>query len=685
MNNAPVLQAENLSLDYLLGSDWINAVQGVSLSVGAGEIHGLVGESGSGKSTVALALMGFLAPNARVSSGSVQLDGENLLALSPEMRRDRWGKRVSLVPQDALASLNPSYRVGDQIAEVLRAHEGIARAQAWQRAVAMLEEVRITDPPSVARKYPHQLSGGMQQRVMIAMALIARPRLLILDEPTTALDVTTQAAIIALIRDLVREEGAAAVYVSHDLALVAQLCDEITVLYGGEVMESASSKLLTRHPLHPYTISLLASLPRLKNDPGARLPTIPGSAPALTARPAACVFSDRCPAALELCRTEKPPDERTPDGRLIKCWRWPEIEADTLKIKQEPIIQHSAAPDVSETLVTARRLEKRFGESNWWSRLRGRPANGVHALDDVTVTVPTQRTVGVVGESGSGKTTLARVIIGLETADSGTIELLGAQIAPSVSKRPQSVRRQMQMIFQNPADSLNPFMTVGDALERTISRFDGSLTKAQARERVGELLDAVRLTADYAARYPAELSGGERQRVGIARAFAANPALILADEPTSALDVSVQAAVLNLLKDLRAEEGAAYLFISHDLRAISYLADLILVMVHGAIVEEATAGQFTAPPFHPYTELLLAALPDPSAPHTAAELAANDANGSATTGRGCPFADRCPRKLGAICDEEYPPWRETAEGHRILCHIPLDELVVMQAQPGTGR
>jgi peptide/nickel transport system ATP-binding protein len=685
MNHSPVLQAENLSLDYLLGNDWINAVQGVSLSVGAGEIHGLVGESGSGKSTVALALMGFLAPNARASSGSVHLDGEDLLALSPEARRDKWGKQVSLVPQDALASLNPSYRIGDQIAEVLQTHEGVARAEAWQRAVAMLEEVRIADPPAVARKYPHQLSGGMQQRVMIAMALIARPRLLILDEPTTALDVTTQAAIIALIRDLVREEGAAAVYVSHDLALVARLCDEITVLYGGEVMESAGSKMLTRHPLHPYTISLLASLPRLKNDPGARLPTIPGSAPALAARPAACVFSDRCPAAVEQCRTEKPPDERTPDGRLIKCWRWPEIEAGTLNIKQEPIIEHNGSPEATETLVTARRLEKRFGESSWWSRLRGRPTDGVHALDDVNVTVPAQTTVGVVGESGSGKTTLARVIIGLETADSGTIELLGAEIAPSVGKRPQAVRRQMQMIFQNPADSLNPFITVGDALERTLRRFDRSLTKAQARKRVGELLDAVRLTADYAARYPAELSGGERQRVGIARAFAANPALILADEPTSALDVSVQAAVLNLLKDLRAEEGAAYLFISHDLRAISYLADVILVMVHGAIVEEATAGQFTAPPFHPYTELLLAALPDPSAPHTAVELVANDANGNGVTGRGCPFADRCPRKLGPICDEEHPPWRETAEGHRILCHIPLDELVVLQAQPKANR
>ncbi len=681
MSDTPVLRTENLSLDYRLGSDWVNAVCGVSLSVAEGEIHGLVGESGSGKSTVALALMGFLAPNARPSGGSVRLDGEDLLTLAPAALRERWGTKVSLVPQDALASLNPSYMIGDQIAEVLQTHEGVTRAEAWERAVAMLAEVRIANPPAVARKYPHQLSGGMQQRVMIAMALIARPRLLILDEPTTALDVTTQAAIVTLIRDLVREEGAAAVYVSHDLALVAQLCDQITVLYGGEVMESATSQTLTRRPLHPYTISLLASLPRLKNDPGARLPTIPGSAPALTARPPACVFADRCPAAVEQCHSEKPPDEHTPDGRLIKCWRWREIEAGALKIEQEQVVSHSTAPETTETLLTARKLEKRFGDSSWWSRLRGRPADGVHALDDVNVTVTAQTTVGVVGESGSGKTTLARVIIGLETTDSGTIELLGAELAPSVGQRPQAIRRQLQMIFQNPADSLNPYITVGAALERTVRRFDASLTTAEARQRVDALLTSVRLTADYAQRYPAELSGGERQRVGIARAFAANPALILADEPTSALDVSVQAAVLNLLKDLRAEQGAAYLFISHDLRAISYLADTILVMVHGAIVEEATSEQFTSAPFHPYTELLLAALPDPAAPPSALELADNDHSGAVTAGKGCPFADRCPRKLGAICDEEPPPWRATAEGHRILCHIPLDELKAAQTKP----
>ncbi|HYO87748.1 MAG TPA: ABC transporter ATP-binding protein [Candidatus Limnocylindrales bacterium] len=684
MSAVPVLQADNLSLDYRLGVGWVNAVCGVTLSVGAGEIHGLVGESGSGKSTVALALMGFLAPNARASSGRVLLDGEDLLALDPAALRDCWGTKVSLVPQDALASLNPSYKIGDQIAEVLQTHEGVTRTEAWQRAIAMLEEVRIANPPAVARKYPHQLSGGMQQRVMIAMALIARPRLLILDEPTTALDVTTQAAIIALIRDLVREEGAAAIYVSHDLALVAQLCDQITVLYGGEVMESAVTPQISRQALHPYTISLLASLPRLRTDPGARLPTIPGSAPSLTARPAACVFSDRCPAALDKCRTEKPPDETSPDGRLIKCWRWQEIAAGTLAIDQAPVVNHSAPASSNVPLLTARHLKKRFGEHSLWARLRGRAADGVHALDDVSVTVASQTTVGVVGESGSGKTTLARVIIGLETPDSGTLELLGATIAPSVGQRPQAVRRQMQMIFQNPADSLNPYITVGAALERTVRRFDNALTREQARQRVNELLESVRLTTDYANRYPAELSGGERQRVGIARAFAANPALILADEPTSALDVSVQAAVLNLLKDLRAEQGAAYLFISHDLRAISYLADLILVMVHGAVVEEATSEQFTAAPFHPYTELLLASLPDPSAPRSALELAENEVEADVVDGRGCPFAGRCPRKLGPICDEQAPPWRTTDEGHRILCHIPLDELRALQTTPGAA-
>ncbi|MFN8378801.1 MAG: ABC transporter ATP-binding protein [Anaerolineae bacterium] len=663
--NGAVLQAESLSLDYRLGADWINAVRNVSLDVHAGEIHGLVGESGSGKSTLALALMGFLPPNARARSGRVLLEGEDLLTLDPSTLRTRWGAKVSLVPQDALASLNPSQPVGEQIAEVLRLHQKLDRATAWLQAVQMLEAVRITHPTVMARKYPHQLSGGMQQRVMIAMALITRPRLIILDEPTTALDVTTQAAIIELLRDLVREEDAAAVYVSHDLALVSQLCDPITVLYGGEVMESGTARQITAAPRHPYTISLIRSLPRIARNPEDRLPTIPGSAPSLTNRPAACVFADRCPAAIARCHAEKPPEETANDGRRIACWRWRELADGSLRLLDEETGTHTPRPARTDPLFEARELKKRF-------------AGGVQALDAVTVRVRRGETLGVVGESGSGKTTLARVVVGLEKPDSGELELLGAAIAPGVERRLQAIKQQLQMIFQNPADSLNPYMTVGAALERTVRRFEDGLTSEEARQRVEALLASVRLSADYAQRVPTELSGGERQRVGIARAFAAHPALILADEPTSALDVSVQAAILNLLKDLRAEQGTAYLFISHDLRAVSYLADRILVMLRGQIVEEATPAQFAAAPFHPYSEVLLAALPEPGRSSPAllpVERQDITLSGPAV---GCPFADRCPRHIGPICDEVPPPWQATPEGHHIRCHIPLGELVALQ-------
>ena len=655
----PVLRAEGLTLEYRIGDTWYTAVRDVSLAVEPGQIHGLVGESGSGKSTVALALMGSLAPNARIAGGRVWLDGESLLDLSPADLRQRWGRVISLVPQDALAALNPSFTVGEQIAEVARLHLGLGRGEAWLRAVDMLNQVRIEKPATVAKKYPHQLSGGMQQRVMIAMALVARPRALILDEPTTALDVTTQAAILDLVRDLVAIDGAAAVYVSHDLELVRRLCDPITVLYGGEVMESGASDRVTEASWHPYTISLMASLPRITRNPTTRLPSIPGSAPSLTARPPACVFSDRCPVALDQCVAEKPPIETTPDGRLIRCWRWREIAGGTLGIVSPDTTAHTEHRVDDTVLLRAASLEKTY-------------AGGARALDSVTVRLRRGETLGVVGESGSGKTTLARVIVGLEAPDSGEIELLELRLAPVVEGRKQSVKRQLQMIFQNPADALNPYQTVGGALGRTVERLTGETNPGRIRERVQALLEQVRLSPDYAQRLPSELSGGERQRVGIARAFAAEPALILADEPTSALDVSVQAAILNLLKDLRAERQTAYLFISHDLRAVSYLADRILVMVRGQIVEEATPEQFAAAPFHPYSEVLLASQNGLSADTRESET------GSPVT-RACPFADRCPRKVGPICDTTDPPWQATAEGHHIRCHIPLADLTALQS------
>jgi peptide/nickel transport system ATP-binding protein len=674
----PIIQVEDLAIDYKLSKSWLNALCGISLSIYPREIHGLVGESGSGKSTLALAMMRYLAPNARISSGRVLLDGDDLTTKTAAEMRNIWGRQISLVPQDSLASLNPSYTIGEQIAEVTRLHDGLSRAEAAARAVEMLRRVKIADPEIVAKRYPHQLSGGMQQRVTIAMALSTRPRLLILDEPTTSLDVTTEAVILDLFRELIRDNEAAALYVSHNLGVVAQLCERVSVMYGGEIMASGSVTDIYKRPLHPYTISLLASLPRPTEGTETRLPTIEGVAPSLAERPQGCVFAPRCPAALPLCHETKPPLEVVEGDRLIKCHRWREIADGSLRLDmatREAVID---LPPGEGYVLEAKHLNKTFGESGSLARLMGRKNEGVRAVDDVSLRVRQRSTLGLVGESGSGKTTLARLIVGLNPADSGEMELLDIPLRPNVRDRSRETLRELQMVFQNPNDALNPYRTVGAALARTIQRLS-TLTNEQIRARVYELLAAVRLTPEYADRYPAELSGGEKQRVAIARAFAANPALVVADEPTSALDVSVQAVILNLLKDLRATQGASYLFISHDLRAVSYLADWLVVMYLGEIVEEGAVDQVYNAPSHPYTEALLSAIPnpDPTVPQRPIRL-----EGEIPSARdipsGCRFHTRCPRKLGAICETDAPPYRDAGDGHFIRCHIPVEELAVLQ-------
>ncbi|MFQ3566453.1 MAG: ABC transporter ATP-binding protein [Aggregatilineales bacterium] len=679
---APIIAAERLSIDYKLEGGWASALLDVSLEISPLEMHGLVGESGSGKSTLALALMRYLAPNARISGGHIFFDGEEITHKPAAQMRALWGRGFSLVPQDALASLNPSYTIGEQIAEITRLHDGLTRAQAWAGAIEMLRRVKIADPETVAARYPHQLSGGMQQRVTIAMALSTRPRLLILDEPTTSLDVTTEAVILDLFRELIRENGAAALYVSHDLGLVAQLCDRVTVLYGGEIMASAPVIDLFKRPLHPYTISLLASLPRPTTGVETRLPTIPGAAPSLAERPRGCVFADRCPAAEQRCHNEKPALEVIHDSRLIKCHRWREIADGSLQIDTSPKTRGADAAPRPGHVLRAVSVRKTFGRRSLFDRWLERPGKGVRAVDDVTLAIRRRSTLGLVGESGSGKTTLARCIIGLETADSGELELLELPLSLRLNDRKPAELRELQMVFQNPNDALNPFMTVGAAIGRTIRRLDRMLTREQLRERVGALLNAVRLTPEYAGRYPAELSGGEKQRVAIARAFATNPALVLADEPTSSLDVSVQSVILNLLKDLRAEQGASYLFISHDLRAVSYLADWIVVMYLGEIVETGDVDQVYNTPSHPYTEALISAIavPDPTIKQGRIRL-----EGELPSARqlpsGCRFHTRCPRKVGAICEQQAPPWQDCGDGHFIRCHIPADELRALQQTP----
>lgn len=681
----PVIQANHVNIDYQIGKEWLSAIRDVTLHINPRQIHGLVGESGSGKSTLGLAMMRYLAANARISSGQILFDGADLVPQSDDDMQHIWGSQMSLVPQNPLDSLNPSLTIGDQMAELTQLHLGYDRQEARQHAAEALAHVKIADPETIIKRYPHQLSGGMQQRVMIAMALSTRPRLLLLDEPTTALDVTTQAVILDLFRELIHQEQAAALYVSHDLGTVAQLCDYVSVLYAGEIMESASVKDLYTQPLHPYTLGLLDSLPGTTEEQESRLSTITGVAPSLAERPAHCVFAARCPVAVEQCHQEKPPLENTSTGRSVRCWRWQEVAAGTIIPRNEPQGIVTSAPPRDNYVLQATGVDKQFSEYGLLDRLTGKARETVHAVDNVSLRIRERSTLGLVGESGSGKTTLARCIVGLETAEQGELELCAVPLSRKLGQRGKDTMRNLQMIFQNPHDALNPYKTVGDTIGRTLQALqtDGPrLSRAAREQEVNQLLEAVGLTAEYTSRYPHQLSGGEKQRVAIARAFAANPALVVADEPTSSLDVSVQAVILNLLKDLRAKEGSSYLLISHDLEVISYLADWIVVMYLGEIMEEGSNEHVHNIPSHPYTEALLSAIPLPDPGQTRGEIRLEGEMPSPRNKpSGCPFHTRCPRFLGDICQQQDPPNQVTTDGHTIRCHIPIEELRVLQSAP----
>jgi peptide/nickel transport system ATP-binding protein len=676
----PVISVEELSIDYRIGHDWLEAVRNVDLRINPLQIHGLVGESGSGKSTVAMAMIHYLARNARVSAGRIIFDDTDLRSVSDKELKKVWGNRIGLVPQNTMDSLNPSLRISQQMTEVTKHHLGITGAEAHQGAADALRHVQIADPEQVLSRYPHQLSGGMVQRVMIAMALSTRPRLVILDEPTTALDVTTQAVILDLFRKLIKEEQAAALYVSHDLGTVAQLCDYVTVLYAGEVMESAPVEELFARPRHPYTAGLMACLPSAAGGNESRLTNIDGVAPGLGSRSSACVFADRCPLATTQCRSSKPPLEDTGDGRMVRCWRWQEMAAGTVSPFERSSRVEGGTPPERSLVLTATEMSKRFAEKRILGRLTGKPQSGVQALKQVSIEVNRRSTFGIVGESGSGKTTLARSILALTRADGGTLTLRDRPIGLELSKRDRETLRNLRTVFQNPDDSLNPYRTVGQTIGRTIRKLSAtSQNRGEVRTKVGALLLAVGLSEDYYDRKPAYLSGGEKQRVAIARAFAPNPDLVIADEPTSSLDVSVQAVILNLLKDLRATEGASYIVISHDLEVVGYLADHIAVMYLGEIVEQGGRDSVLSFPSHPYTEALLSAAPtpDPAVRHRPIALR-GEVPSPRNRPSGCPFHTRCPRKIGDMCETQTPPTRLGEDGHEIRCHYPLEQLRRLQ-------
>ena len=675
----PLLQVERLAVTFFTPRGTVRAVRDASLEVERGELVGIVGESGCGKSTTAFAVMGYLPGTAHLE-GRVVFDGQDLtLVETPALRRLR-GNRIAMVYQDPAMSLNPTMRVGSQIEEVLREHLGVGARQARHRSAELLDSVQLPDPGAMAMRYPHQLSGGQQQRVVIAMALACEPDLLIMDEPTTGLDVTTEATILELVADLKRRINAGIVYVSHNLGVIAAVADRVVVMYAGQTVEEAPVRELFKAPRHPYTAGLLRCVPTPPGEAGPtlRLSRIPGAVfPASEPSPEACLFSSRCPIAEVSCRSKAPSMVDTSAVQRSRCLRWAKVTS-ALWGALDPVAEEERGKD--EPLLTATGLRHAYGH---WRRkylLFGpRVRAPVRAVTDVGFEVERGRTLGIVGESGSGKTTVARCVVGLVPRDQGDLRLQNEDLAPEVEHRTRAQRAAMRMVFQNPSASLNPKRAIRHAIVRALRKFSG-LGRRESRARAEELMRAVGLNPAYLDRLPGELSGGELQRVALAAAFAASPHIIVADEAVSALDVSVQAQVLNLLRARQQEAGTSYLSITHDLGVVRYLADDILVLYAGHVAESGPAETVLNPPFHPYTEALMSAVPVPDPDAAPAKIRLS---GTVPTLHaefpGCFFAERCPRKLGPDCDRVPPPARRAPDANHVVhCHIPLEELARLQ-------
>ncbi len=662
----PILEIDDLHVHFVTSHGTVRAVEGLSYVVRPGEMVAIVGESGSGKSVSALAVMRLLPPNtARILKGVVRFDGRELLKLDDEQMRQIRGRDISMIFQEPMTSLNPVLTIGLQIMEPLVIHLNMTDEQARARAIELLTLVGITDPESRLAQYPHQLSGGMRQRVMIAIGLACDPKLLIADEPTTALDVTIQAQILELMKDLSRRLNIAVIIITHNLGIVARYADRVNVMYAARLVESGTAERVFGRPLHPYTRGLLAAVPRLDQGRATKLATIDGAPPNLLNPPEGCRFRPRCKYAIDACMNV-PPFVEVEEGHLAACIRAHEIEA--LDTGTPPRSGSSAAhgSDLGgAAILDIRHASKFFPVGGGF--LKG-ASKLVRAVNDVSLTVRPGETLGLVGESGCGKSTLGRLVLRLEDPTAGEIFFEEIDLAPLSRRKMTDVRKKLQVIFQDPYSSLNPRMTVGQIIGEPIA-VHGIMPKSKISARVAELLQLVGLFPYMALRYPHELSGGQRQRVGIARALAVEPRVIVCDEAVSALDVSIQGQVINLLEDLQQKLGLTYLFIAHDLAVVRHISTRVAVMYLGRIVELAAADDLFADPKHPYTRALLAAapVPDPVVERTRPRtIIKGELPSPLNPPSGCVFHPRCPLATEE-CKKAVPATRELAAGHWAAC------------------
>ncbi len=680
-SDEPILEIENLSISFFTRLREIPAVMDFSCKVMPGEAMGLVGESGCGKSTVALAVMRDLGRNGAIVGGRIKFKGRDLTEMSEDGLRKIRGSEIAMIYQEPMASLNPAMKIGAQLAEVPMIHQNMSHEAAMALARSVVEDVRLPDPDRILNAYPHQLSGGQQQRIVIAMALMSKPALLILDEPTTALDVTVEAGIVDLVKELGRKYGTSLLFISHNLGLILDVCDRICVMYSGEAVETGAVTEVFDAMRHPYAQALFRSIPLPGADKNTRpLVSIPGNFPLPHERPQGCNFGPRCDYFVAgRCDVGDLPMIHLDgsDRHASRCLRHNEIDWAAEETLAETIAPLPPGPIVLNCVDL-----KKYYQVSGNAILGGGEKRVVKANETLTFHAREGETLAIVGESGCGKSTLAKVLLGLETATEGKITLFGEDIQDTpIENRKTRTVADVQMVFQNPFDTLNPSMSVGRQIIRALEVFGQGADGAERRERMLELLDLVKLPRSFAERMPRQLSGGQKQRVGIARAFAGGAKVVVADEPVSALDVSVQAAVTDLLMEIQRKNRTTLLFISHDLSIVRYLSDRVMVMYLGHVVEMGTTDQVFAPPYHPYTEALLSAVPVADTRVVKKRIVLEgDIPSAMNPPSGCPFQTRCRWKSevgGDLCDTALPPLQELAGGHQIRCHLTRDILEKM--------